>query len=199
MLEKPYAIVMNGHTASLKTYTARRIANVQKIGLIETNRLGRCTGEGGILDDKLRDKRYDIARDLTDVMVRNNTSLVIDGTFNFKKWRDEIYDPLLKNNFEIIIVRCFCDDADIVRARIEDRQSDKIRPEYEAAKMENYFRTRQEGEPIYEDKLPDGKISIVEFDTGKYTMKIIKNPTDISKIVRGIIWKDFHTGRLNAH
>ena len=44
MLEdKPYVILMNGYTASLKTYTARRIANVLKIPLIETNRLGMET------------------------------------------------------------------------------------------------------------------------------------------------------------
>ena len=203
MLEdKPYVILMNGYTASLKTYTARRIANVLKIPLIETNRLGRCTYDNGLLDDTARDKRYDIATEQASVLLKRGLPTVIDGTFNFQRWRNELYLPLAENDLSnVVIFRCFCEDKDIVETRISERQERRILPENEAARMENYFKTLEDNESVYEDILLSGeKPSVVEFRTGpEYTLTVRQGDSDIAKVVKEIIWRSFHTGKLNEH
>ena len=79
--EERYVILMNGYTACLKTCTARRIANLLGIPLIETNRLGRCASSDGRLDDKIRDIRYKIARNHAAVLIETGLPVIIDGTF----------------------------------------------------------------------------------------------------------------------
>ncbi len=198
----PYAILMNGYTASLKTYTARRISNVLKIPIIETNRLGSCTSDDGLLNDDMRQRRYDIAIAQASLLAEKGLPVVIDGTFNFQKWRNGLYLPLAENDISnVVIVRCLCEDLDIIRARVEERKERKILPENEAAKMENYFKTRGDDQSIYEDELPSGvRPSIVEFRTGpEYTAEVRQGDSDIARVVREIIWRSFHTGRLNEH
>jgi predicted kinase len=202
MKEAPYAVLMNGYTACLKTYAARRIANVLKIPLIETNRLGHCTGEDGLLRDDLRGRRYDIAGKLSAQLARARLPMVIDGTFNFRKWRGMFYPLLAENDInDIVIVRCVCDDEDIVQARINERSGRRILPENEAARMENYLKTRRDDESVYEDTLPaGGHPSVVEFRTGPdYTVEIRKGGSEAAKAIRELLWKSFHTGRLNEH
>lgn len=192
-----YAILMNGYTASLKTYTARRVANQLKIPIIETNRLGRCTGDDGLLDDALREKRYEIACQQASLLTKAGLPIVVDGTFNFQRWRNRLYLPLTANGVEdIVIVRCVCDDEAIIRARLNSRQANRILPENEAASMENYFKTRRDDESVYEDGLP----SIVEFRTGpEYTVRVRQGKSEIAQLVRDLVWESFHTGRLNEH
>lgn len=194
-----YAILMNGYTASLKTYTARRVANLLKIPLIETNKLGRCTNADGLLNDSLRERRYEIAVSQASLMAENHLPLVVDGTFNFQRWRNGLYAPLLENGVEdVIIVRCVCFDEDIICARVAERERNRILPENEAAKMENYLKTLRDDESIFEDKLPSGRPSIIEFRTGpEYTVELKQGNSDIAKQIRYLIWESFHTGKLN--
>ena len=159
----PYAVIMNGYTASLKTYTARRIANVLKIPLIETNRFGRCTKEG-VLNYAMRDKRYKIVTQLASFISENKLPMVIDGTFNFQRWRTALYPKLA--NHDVIIVRCVCNDKAIIKARISEREANKILPENEASSIFNYLKTRKDDESVYEDVLSSGETpTIIEFDT----------------------------------
>lgn len=200
--QKPYAILMNGYTACLKTYTARRLANVLKIPLIETNRLGSCTSDDGNLNDKLRDRRYETATKQALTLLEDGLSVVIDGTFNFRRWRGGLYSIFAENDVsDVVIVRCICEDETIIRARIEERQVKRILPENEAAKMENYFKTMKDDESIYEDRMPSGEMpSVVEFRTGpEYTVEICQGDSDIAKVVQEVIWRSFHTGKLNEH
>jgi len=193
---------MNGYTASLKTYTARRIANVLQIPLIETNRLGKCTSDNGLLNDRARDERYRILAEQASVLSKNGLPMVIDGTFNFKKWRDSLYLPFAEKDISnVVIVSCVCEDKDIINARINERQEKQILPENEAARMENYLKTLADNESIYEDRLPTGELpNIVEFRTGpEYTVKVRQGDSHIAKVVQEIIWKSFHTGKLNEH
>jgi predicted kinase len=194
---RPFAILMNGYTASLKTYTSRRIANVLKIPILETNRFGHCTKEG-YLSDGLRNKRYDIMLKLASFLSTEKLPMVLDGTFNFQHWRSSFYSNLYNN--EIIIVRCICNDRDIINARIREREQNSVLPENEAAKMENYLKTLKDDEPVYDDVLPSGEIPIViEFDTGNYTVQTTQGENKLAQEIKDIIWRSFHTGKLNEH
>jgi predicted kinase len=201
-MNAPYAVIMNGTTASLKTYTARRIANSLKIPLLETNKVGRCTNSDGLLADELRDRRYDLVTKQAKVLLEHHVPLVVDGTFNFQRWRKAIYAPLAENDItDVIIVSCVCDDVDIVQARIGERAQRKILPENEAARMDNYLKTIQDNEPVYKDTLlAGGKPAVIEFRTGPdYTVKIRQGASDNARMIRELIWHSFHTGRLNEH
>lgn len=200
MADAPFAVIMNGYTATLKTYTARRIANVLKIPLIETNRFGRCTDNQGLLDDTLRDKRYKIAVEQAALLAARKLPVVIDGTFNFSRWRSDLYAELAKRGVkDIIIVRCVCEDEGIITARLEERQRRKILPENEAARMENYLKTRKDNEPVYNDLLPsEGQPTVVEFTTGPdYAVKVEQGEAELAHIIKDIIFRSIHTGTLN--
>lgn len=197
-----FAVLMNGFTATLKTYSARRIANLLKIPLIETNRLGHCTDEDGLLDDKLRERRYRIATDQASMLIRKGLPVVVDGTFNFQRWRNRLYRPLAKHGVEdVVIVRCVCYDEDIIKARIAVRQNKKVVPENEAARMENYLKTRADDEDVREDILPSGAVpSVVEFRTGpEYSVEVTQGHSDMAEHIRYLLWESFHTGKLNEH
>jgi len=200
--ELPFLIFMNGYTACLKTYTARRLSNLLRVPLVETNKLGPCTDGSGALDLEARKLRYERAVRLTYDYLHLGMSLVVDGTFGRKIWRQDLYGCCVRAGVRrVLAVRCFCTNEDVIEARIVDRQENDYRPENEAALLANYHTTRTEEEPIRGESLPwDAPLPIVEFDTERFEVEVHTASEDsLAADVRRMIWTSVHTGRLSEH
>src|SRR5262249_22438659 len=95
-----FIIIMNGHTACLKTYTARRLANVLKVLLVETNKLGRCTNPDGLLNDEFRELRYNTLFGVVRQLLARGESVVADGTFTLRRRRNVLYSLCKEFNIQ---------------------------------------------------------------------------------------------------
>lgn len=197
-----FVVLMNGWTACLKTYTSRRLSNAFKIPVLETNKFGHCVGTDGMLDDRMRTARYKSVFAVANEILKQGHSVVIDGTFNFRRWREEVYRLSSNQGIKhIVIVRCFCSDSDVIRLRISERVSNVFRPENQVSRYEDYEKTVADDETIYEDVLPNGeKPSVVAFDSGNYTVTLTQGqPEGIATKVRDVIWASVNTGKLSEH
>ena len=104
------------------------------------------------------------------------SSAILDGTFSLRSWREELYaiarDAEVTN---VVAVRCFCDDEEIIKVRLDDRSLHDYMPENEVTQLDSYLQTKTEcdREPLLADRLlGGGRPAIVTFDSGKYTVEL---------------------------
>ncbi len=195
--------MMNGYTACLKTTTARRLATVLNIPLIETNKFGHCTNEAGLLEQSFRERRYEIGFDVASILLNKGIPFIFDGTFSNPDWRKKVY--LLAQNKgvdDVIVVKCFCDNRRIINLRLEAKKLNPLLPENEVTKLDNYDMTKKQFElsPVEEDTMPIGKKpSIICFDSGKYVIETARSYSQTANIVDDAIFKSIALGKLNDY
>ncbi len=179
----------NGYTACLKTTVARRIADELEVPLIEAYRLGKVVTSSGVVSNEKRDARYKIIAEITKIYLQNGIPVVIDATFNFRRWREYIYEITKQYPVsDTVIVKCFCHDVALIQKRLTARQANSLFPDQEVTNIANYFKTVQENEIVEADILPDGRMpAIVEFDSGAFVAKVMCAQTNLAKQVVEII------------
>jgi predicted kinase len=153
-LEKQCIIFTNGCTATLKTETTAYLANCLGIPVLATHRYGRCT-ENGLLDSDLRASRYAELQVEAENLLSRGFSVVLDGTFSDRSWREEIYRLAEQHEAHPIVIRTVCDDTAYIRSRLWRRRLDHSRSEHEVTKFENYQMTYSavKAEPVAEDEM----------------------------------------------
>ena len=197
-----YLVMMNGYTACLKTYTARRLSSLLHIPLVETNKLGRCTDETGLLDLAARTRRYERAKQIVSDHLAFGSSIIVDGTFGLRDWRYPFYrECVLTETKIVVIVRCVCNDEKIIQVRLDDRKNNRHRPENEASIIENYRQTREyEQHPCNDTFTGVNQLGLIEFDTANYSV-IVTYPDKfgLANTISDLIWQSIHTGRLGEN
>lgn len=153
-LEKQCVIFTNGCTATLKTETTAYLANCLGIPVLATHRYGRCT-ENGLLDAGLRASRYAELQVEAENLLSRGFSVVLDGTFADRSWREDIYRLAEQQGAHPIVIRTVCDDTDYIRSRLWRRRLDHSRSEHEVTKFENYLMTQNavRSQPVAEDEV----------------------------------------------
>jgi predicted kinase len=153
-LEKQCVIFTNGSTATLKTETTTYLANCLGIPVLATHRYGRCT-EDGLLDSELRAKRYRELQVEAEHLLSRGYSVVLDGTFADRSWREEIYRLARQHDAHPIVIRTACDDTAYIRSRLWRRRLDHSRSEHEVTRFENYLMTSKavQQQPVDDDRV----------------------------------------------
>ncbi len=153
-LEKQCVIFTNGCTATLKTETTAYLANCLGIPVLATHRYGPCT-ENGLLDSELRASRYKELQVEAENLLDRGFSVVLDGTFADRSWREEIYRLAAQHGAHPIVIKTVCDDAAYIRARLWRRRLDHSRSEHEVTRFENYRMTYDavKEQPVEDDRV----------------------------------------------
>lgn len=153
-LQKQCIIFTNGCTATLKTETTAYLANCLGIPVLATHRYGRCT-ENGLLDSELRASRYVELQVEAENLLSRGFSVVLDGTFADRSWREDIYRLARQHGAHPIVIRTVCDDTAYIRSRLWRRRLDHSRSEHEVTKFENYEMTYSavKAQPVMDDRV----------------------------------------------
>lgn len=151
-LSKKCLIMTNGYTATLKTEVTAYLANCLGIPILATHRYGECTVDG-LLQDSLRRKRYEEMLLDADSTLSRGYSVVLDGTFASREWRERAYELAMTYGAAPIIIKTICDDEVYIRSRLWRRKLDHSRSEHEVTRFENFVMTRQDvmAHPCEED------------------------------------------------
>ncbi len=142
-LSKQCIILTNGHTATLKTELTAYIANCLSIPLLATHRYGPCTANG-LLQDDLRNQRYEELLLDAGSLAARNYSVVLDGTFTNPEWRQRVYSLAIMHRATPIIIKTVCDEEPYILARLWRRKLDHSRSEHEVTEFANFIMTRND-------------------------------------------------------
>ena len=177
--------MLNGHVACLKTTIARRLSDLLKAPLLETNKFGSVIGESRLMDDSRRINRYKMLYKLADSILADGYSLILDGTFIYRGWRKPVYDLCKKYSIkDIVIVRCYSTDENAIKRRLLFRKSDKFNPERGVVYFKNYLQAVSQDEPPYSDVLCDGyQPGIVEIDSSSGAISVISGKGELIDVV----------------
>lgn len=142
-LSRQCLIFTNGYTATLKTEVTAYLANCLGVPILATHRYGECTSNG-LLEDSLRNRRYEEMFIDAESLVSRGYSVVLDGTFASPGWRERAYRLALDCGAAPIIVKTICDDEVYIRARLWRRKLDHSRSEHEVTRFENFVITNHD-------------------------------------------------------
>jgi len=202
MANKPYIIMTCGYTACFKTTIARKIAGVLRAPLIEMFRLGDDThADGANVDDNKRARRFSIMNELVDFYFKNNLPVVIDSSFNARKWREPVYKVIERYGVtDIVWVVCYCDNIEVIKERLKYRGANPDMPDSKNQSLEIYLRSKREHNPVSEDRLPGGlEASIIMFNSELHQVTLTKKVTPLAGTVFDILSKSAATGTLNIY
>lgn len=153
-LKRQCVIFTNGCTATLKTEATIYLANCLGIPVLATHRYGPCT-KNGLLSSDLREFRYKELQVEAENLLGRGFSVVLDGTFADRSWREQIYRLAQQHGAHPIILRTVCDDTSYIRSRLWRRRLDHSRSEHEVTKFENYQITHDavKEHPVCQDRV----------------------------------------------
>ncbi len=194
-----YIVMLNGHVACLKTTLSYLLAPVLKLGHISTSVLGEFVSRS---DDKnllkLRDQRYSKAAKITETYLREKQSIILDGNYTFRYWREEIYNLAVACGVsDVISVTCMSSRPEVVEERLAYRQRVPEAPDALANSMDAYWGSIKDFQPVDEDRLPNGShISRIQFDSGIFEVSILESNSQHAQEVAGTIQQLISNGRL---
>ena len=109
-------IMMHGYTCSLKTTISKALAENMGLDRLETKQFGKIVSQEG------KSVRYQLFAAYTQKYVDRGRSIILDGTFGKKEYRDQIYRIAHTANLEdVVVIHCYCDDETEVIRRIDER------------------------------------------------------------------------------
>lgn len=192
--------MLSGYIACLKTTLSYLIAPAFGLAHISTSVLGPFKPLRKAPDFfLLRDRRYEIAEKIAVTYLKNNVSIVLDGTYALRRWRNNIYKLGYKYGTEdVIAIKCICSNRDALKKRLAYRQKYIGVPDAQANTINAFEQSKEEFESISNDKLPDGKnISLIKFDSGTFKVEIKESNSKYANNIAGEIKNFMKHGRLN--
>jgi thymidylate kinase/predicted kinase len=193
-------VLINGHVACLKTTLAYLLAPMLELGLVTTSVLGEFIADANAPTfHTLQDARYQMATVITRQFLHHGVSVILDGTFSRRLWRDEIYKLADEYNVEhVVAVTCVCSDPALINQRLAHRRVAKNSPDSAANHWDAYLGSVHRFETIEEDRLPSGHlISRLTFDSALMAITRDKSETPYAEEVARIIERLVASGRLS--
>ena len=194
-----YVVMLNGHAGCLKTTLSYLLAPALQLGHISTSVLGTFIPQR---EDprflELRDQRYRIAAEIAEVYLKRGVSIVLDGTYTLRRWREKIYEMAhTYDASDVIAVTCTCSRPEVVKERFAYRRRVRGVPDAAANSVDAYWGSVEEFEPIEDDRLPDGRRpSHLEFDSGIFGVTVrecnSQDAEDVAAVLRYLV----SSGRL---
>ena len=182
-----HIILSQGYIASGKSTISKQIADRLPAIRLETKDIPIK-----VVDKESKDFRYRLLVNMTmDALKDGRDTIVLDGTFGDKKYRDMVYRLAIHYGAEVIIVRCICDDKNETFKRIEKRGDPKWKDSHclqEYLKQQHDKFTWEEGveDPLGYYPFNDLDLSIITIDT-KTNKAVLIDPLDPDM---GVDWEN---------
>jgi aminoglycoside phosphotransferase family enzyme/predicted kinase len=134
--KKPVLFLVSGLSGTGKSTIARKIAVDYHATLINTDVVRKEIAgidqferhhekiDSGLYDPRLVDDTYEQVMKRAADVLKNGGNVVLDATFQKKKYRQMAQHIALKHHTRIVIVQCICPD-EVVKKRLEDRVKKK--------------------------------------------------------------------------
>ena len=167
-----FVVMLNGHAGCLKTTLSYLLATALEAGHVSTSLFGPIVPDRASEQfSALRDKRYSLALATATAYLQKGTSIVVDGTFALRRWRESLYRVGQQYGAEeLVAVNCGCSDVKVLEERFRYRASNLNVPDATADSMNAYLGSVAEFEELENDDVPPGlQLSVLSFDscTGK--------------------------------
>jgi thymidylate kinase/predicted kinase len=185
----PFVVMLNGHAGCLKTTLSYLLAPGLNAGHVSTSLFGPIVPDrASKVFLALRDKRYSLAMTAAAAYLRSGTSVVIDGTFALRRWRERLYQIAEQHGAqELIAITCGCSDIKRLEERFRHRADNADVPDAAAHSIDAYRGSVAEFEALDADDIPRGvRLSILSFDSCTGTVTILK-PGEKGAAVVGLI------------
>jgi thymidylate kinase/predicted kinase len=195
-----YILLMNGYVASLKTTLSYLLAPTLQLGHITTSVMGDFTSNRADQDFfQLRDLRYTKSARIAEAYLNENVSVLLDGNYPLKRWRQQIYQLAHQYGVsDVISITCTCSRPDLIEQRLDYRRKTSGVPDATANAMDAFWGSIRDFEPIESDNLPDGTLpSLIEFDSGTFEVKGRRIISEQAKNVVELIQHLIDEGRLS--
>ena len=138
-----------------------------RIPRIETKELGH------IKTRKEKGARYQLIAKLAEERINGGRSVILDGTFGKRQFRDRIYEIAQRTRAkDVLIIRCLCDNEEEVRRRICERAINE-------SICESEWRNRAH-DGLCGDRVYSGVPSLIAVDTVNYRVEAKDLNTDFS-------------------
>jgi len=138
-----------------------------RIPRIETKELGH------IKTRKEKGARYQLIAKLAEERINGGRSVILDGTFGKRQFRDRIYEIAQRTQAkDVLIIRCLCDNEEEVRRRICERAINE-------SICESEWRNRAH-DGLCGDRVYSGVPSLIAVDTVNYRVEAKNLNTDFS-------------------
>lgn len=201
-------IIMNGFTATGKSYVAQKIADripntkvfhsaaVRKEMNLQPDKSNKSLGaynfilSDSVFVDVVSPVVYNemLERAKKEISVGDNA--ILDGTFSFRKQRTAVYDFALAESVPICILQVVCEDENEIRRRLDKRNLSSNNTFDEADSWHSYQSTVDLAEPVEEDILPNGeRPSILKYDTysGELDASLLSKSLKSNGVINQII------------
>jgi hypothetical protein len=193
-------VLINGHVACLKTTLGYLLAPMLSLGHVTNSVLGAFVSDATAPTfQELREARYRTATAITRLYLNEGVSVVLDGTFARRAWREAIYQ--LADEFgveDLVAITCVCSDPALIEQRFAYRRLASDSPDAAANHWGAYLGSIGAFEPIEGDTLPRGCcISRLTFDSGSFALRRDAILTPYAEAVALTIERLIASGRLS--
>jgi len=193
-------VLINGHVACLKTTLGYLLAPILQLGHVTTSVLGEFVSDATAPNfNALREARYRTTTAITREFLREGVSVILDGTFSRRAWREAIYH--LADQFgveDVVAITCVCSNPAIVQQRLAYRRIALDAPDAAANHWSAYAGSVKDFEPIGIDRLPGGRrISRLVFDSASFDLRREVIMTPFAETVAVAMERLMASGRLS--
>jgi hypothetical protein len=153
---KPLMFLVGGLSGTGKSTVAQKIAVDYHAAVINTDVVRKEVAginqferhhdsvNTGLYDPKKVDNTYELVMKQAAVILKKGQNVVLDATFQKKKYRDMAHHLAAKHHATLMIIQCVCPDA-VVKQRLEDRLKKKSVSD---GRWEIYLSQKQAFEPF---------------------------------------------------
>lgn len=194
-----FVLMLNGYAGCLKTTLSYLLAPYLRAAHVSTSLLGPIVSDRDDPDFlRLRETRYERAFQLVGSYLNAGSSVVVDGTFALKRWREQLYSTAAEEGAdEILALKCVCGDTGKLENRFEFRKKWRQAPDAVADSMNAYFGSVEEFEPLRGEYVPeDLRFSRIIFDSCEHTVQVLEGGRTAGRVV-GLLKRFRRQGRLD--
>jgi predicted kinase len=172
-------VLVNGYAGCLKTTLSYHLAPLLGLGLISNSVLGGFSfDQGRRAAAAMRERRYATAAALAETCLEAGISVILDGTYALRQWRQRIYSLAARFAVsDVLAITCTCSDPGVLEERFARRRLDPRWPDAAANHIGAFHGSVEEFEPLSEDRLPEGqRPALLGFDSGNLSVSAAEPP-----------------------
>ena len=206
ILKKQFVLMMKGFTATGKSTLAKKLAEslsntVILHSAVIRKELGLTPSASGPLkykfelDDEVFIKKVSPLVYGQMVLKANHyllrgKNVILDGTYNFRWQREQVYEFISKKDIEFLIINCVTRDENEIKRRLNERKNKKNSTLGEVNAWNTYLSTKKLSEPLKNECIGRKKVKSIVYDTHSYNVRcLLKKKSEFIKLIISILKK----------
>lgn len=170
-------IMFCGNPATGKTVSSQKIyeglSEKEKVGLLTTLSIRDLTKLTDLKSKENRDKVYqEIAILAKREIARGKDIVILDGNFNKKNRREQLYSLVEKNNLDFYAILCKVNSLETIEKRMNERKDNPHNIQNKADNIGLYNMIDKETEDIEKDRIGGKPPKIIEFNTEEQKIRL---------------------------